>query len=549
MVKVTFPEKSLLQMVDRASQRLHSQQDRNPYSSSLGCWDRRFWAWKLIDFPESTFQCNVYPLTLLLGIKESLFYENSKTLDTIKRGLVYACKIQHSNGSFDQAFPYEQSFGATAFLLHSLLGSYQKLASELGLQEKKEITDCLERASSFLCRETEKHGFISNHLAGASLALLEAGRYFDRTEFKVCSDRLLDRVIKNQSEEGWFMEYAGADPGYQTLCLQYLAEINVLKPSTALEKSLHRALDFIQWFVHPDGSFGGKYGSRRTSIFYPAGFAMLSDQYPLAKSIYNYMLQSILQGRTPTTDIMDMGNLSPLLSSYIGALMVNSVQNDNGCLSLPHAWENAVHDFPEAGLHIRGNPNYYAIVGSSNGGTVKVFDKINRCLREDDSGYVGKIGQKLITTQKTLLGRKCDFSDTSVSLSTHFYSLIRQTPSPFLFLMFRIVNLTISRMISIGNWLKFRLAQWLIGQKVSWPLILERKIIFESEQLVVEDLLHNPRRLSLQWLEYGNSFNSIHMASAGYPENSVDDEKVSAPLTVDVNLLNEEGTLKIRRVI
>ena len=536
-------------MVDQASQRLHSQQDRNPYSSSLGCWDRRFWAWKLVDFPEATFQCNVYPLTLLLKLKESFFYKSSTTLDTIKAGLLYACRIQHRNGSFDQAFPYEQSFGATALLLHSLLESYQRLGSELSRAEYTQITNCLKRAASFLCQATEKHGFISNHLAGASLALLEAGRHFDQIEFEVCSDRLLKRVLENQSAEGWFLEYSGADPGYQTLCVQYLAEINELKPSTALENSLSQAVEFTQWFVHPDGSFGGKYGSRRTSIFYPAGFALLSERYPLAKSIYSYMLQSILQGRTPTTDIVDMGNLSPLLSSYLRSLMVDLVHEENGYPELPHTWKQARHDFPEAGLHICGNPSYYAIVGGSNGGTLKVFDKINRCLREDDGGYVGKIGKSLVTTQKTLLGRKFHASDTTVSISTCFYSLVRQTPSPFLFLMLRFVNLTIARITPIGNWLKLRLARRLMGQRVSWPLILERQVKFEAEQLVVEDLLRNPQKLSLEWLEDGNPFSSIHMASAGYPEHFDNKAEISEPLSVDVNLLRQKGVAKIRKVI
>ena len=43
------------------------------------------------------------------------------------------------------------------------------------------------------------------------------------------AEHLLDRILNNQSQEGWFMEYEGADPGYQTLCLHYLVDVHLQK--------------------------------------------------------------------------------------------------------------------------------------------------------------------------------------------------------------------------------------------------------------------------------------------------------------------------------
>jgi len=52
----------LLPLVETACRHLLSAQDRDPFSAAYGCFDRRYWGWKLIDFPEATFQRNVYPL-------------------------------------------------------------------------------------------------------------------------------------------------------------------------------------------------------------------------------------------------------------------------------------------------------------------------------------------------------------------------------------------------------------------------------------------------------------------------------------------------------
>ena len=102
--------------------------------------------------------------------------------------------------------------------------------------------------------------------------------------------------MASQSGEGWFPEYEGSDPGYQTLCLYYLAKIYHLHPDSQLKTALERAVEFLSWFAHPDGTFGGEYGSRRTAIFYPGGLAILSREIPLAGRLVRFMLDSIAAG-------------------------------------------------------------------------------------------------------------------------------------------------------------------------------------------------------------------------------------------------------------
>lgn len=538
----------LRRQVDLAVQRLLSQQDRDPYSSTYGCFDRRFWGWKLVDFPEATFQRNVYPLAVLYNDLTSQFYQSSRLVPAITAGLTYATKIQHPNGAFDQAFPYEQSFGATAFLLHPLLQTLNLIKPHLPETDRHIIESSLERAACFLCQHDEKYAFIANHLAGAVLSLLDAARYFQAPQFEQRAAQLLERILAHQSNEGWFLEYEGADPGYQTLCLYYLAQVYRINPQPDLEKALVRSLEFLQWFVHPNGTFGGLYGSRRTAVFYPGGIALLGQKYPLAQAIYNRMGQAIAAGQTTNLNTIDMGNLAPLVSNYVCALQVNLPRRN--LPALPCDLPTTGQDFPEAGLYIRGTPRYYAIFGAGNGGTLKVLDKQKKCTIWDDGGYVGRLQNgAYLTTQITNRRRAVKTGGTTLSVETDFYQMLRSLPTPARFVILRLLNLTLMRNVYLGNLIKRYLVRLLISGKKPYSIRLKRKLTFEANNIIVEDTLLNPEQLPLRWLEGRQPFNSIHMASAGYYEGAQANATGPSLITVDVEALQREKTLQIKTVI
>ena len=118
--------------------RLLNQLNRDPSTSTFGCFDRRYWAWKLIDFPEATFQRNIKPLCWFMDQPEAKSYRDTIT-ENIKAGLLYALGIQHIDGSFDQAYPNEHSYGATAFLLPDLISAYETIKDKCSENEKKRI--------------------------------------------------------------------------------------------------------------------------------------------------------------------------------------------------------------------------------------------------------------------------------------------------------------------------------------------------------------------------------------------------------------------------
>jgi hypothetical protein len=450
--------------------------------------------------------------------------------------------IQHPDGSFDQAFPNEHSFGATAFLLHPLLSAYQTIRDVCPPSVGRLIENGLHRAAEFIATHDETHGYIANHLAGAVLSLIVSVDFFQEKLFEHKAVALLQKILDNQSEEGWFQEYEGADPGYQTLCMYYLAQVHTLRPDMALKTVLDKAIHFLCYFVHPDGTFGGEYSSRRTSIYYPGGLALLSREFSLARSMTRFMCQSINQGKTVSLQDMDMGNLAPLLSNYM--LCVDSKDESNQDMPhLPFEADETIADFPQAGLHIRGTRRYYAIMGWSNGGVLKVFDKEKATALWNDGGYAGQLQNGTrITTQITDFDRPHQISPDRIWVETSFYELLTAMPTPFRFIILRLLNVTLMHNIVIGNWIKALLVSQLISDKKNVPLRLVREVTFGKEQVVLSDTIQASGPLSLRWLSFGNPFVGIHMASSRYYDGHSVPEK---SCTVDANKLNIDGTFHI----
>jgi len=467
----------------------------------------------------------------------------------IMAGLNYTASLQHQDGSFDQAFPHERSFGATAFLLHSLSETFKIIKNDTDHRTHKRVERCLRQAAEFLCEHDERHGHIANHLAGAALALLNCADYFEESRYHQRAEVLLGYILENQSSEGWFLEYEGADPGYQTLCLYYLAQILQQIRSQELKIAIERAVEFIAYFVHPDGTFGGEYGSRRTAIFYPGGLALLSREFNLARSITQGMFRSICANTTVTLGDMDMGNLAPLLSNYVCALQTGVLEEEEYGQLIPWERPKVTQDFSQAGLFVRGKDSYYAVLGTSNGGVLKVFDKQKRQILWDDSGYVGELNDgTVVTTQITKLNRSINLSEDEIFLKSDFYKALHLSPTPLRFVLLRLINLTLMRSVRLGNMIKKRLVNLLISNKHPCAITLHRKVRFEEGRVIVEDQLIKPSGDRVKWMEFGRKFVSIHMASAGYFEGWKAQNSSPVP-KLDVDRLNKEGHLNVRVVI
>ncbi len=173
---------------------------------------------------------------------------------------------------------------------------------------------------------------------------------------------------------------------------------------------------FLAFFVHPDGTCAGEYGSRRTALYYPGGLALLADEFPLAASMTRFMLRSITEHRTTTIQDVDMGNLAPLLSSYLLALDATSPEIDDLPM-LPCEQEVVCVNFRRLVCLYVAPRDTTQSWGLATGGVLKVFDRNEKGIIWNDAGYVGQDkNRRWLTTQMTVPGRLVTVDENSIAL-------------------------------------------------------------------------------------------------------------------------------------
>ena len=521
-----------------ACRTLLSQLNRDLATTSAGCFDRRFWAWKLTDFPEATFQRNAAPLSWYLQQDEA--QEKAALRGWIKQSLLYTARIQHRDGSFDQAYPYERSYGATAFLLPDLIRAYEAISDWLHPQEDSRIRESLKHTADFLIKSSEKHGLISNHIAGAALGLLKAHQLFQDQKYQEKSREIIQTIIAHQSSEGWFPEYGGADPGYQTLAMYYLAQIYRTQPGPKLREALSRSLDFLTYFVHPDGTFGGEYGSRRTEIYYPGGIALLADEFPAAAALAKAMLPAIEQRLTTTVLDVDLGNTAPMLSNYI--LAIGSARPLEKHDPLPSTSTSMQKHFQEAGISIYASENYYALLGISNGGVLKVFDQHAKKLTFDDCGLLGVTQRgNLITSQLPDPQASVKIETDGVQTEGRLSFVPTTSPTPFNYLLLRLANLTLMRIPFLNEWIKKWMVRTLIKKDDFIPIQHTRRVEFGESKITIVDRIKKDVPTGIVRLQMGLKFSAIHMASARY--FSPQELNQRDAIDLDCGVLNRTGAI------
>ncbi len=271
--------------------------DRTPVSPTYGCFDRSYWHYRIIDFPSGMSQEFVLPLALVwsLDLPDNPYRGSPAVRAWIEAGMRYAARSANSDGSCDDYYPFERAAGAAAFSLFAIL----EAARIVGCHEDEEIDAFVKRRSTWLTSHRES-GELSNHEALIVACLQKMSERFEVTEFEPALHERLTRLLAWQSPEGWFSEYGGADPGYLSLTIGLLADLDRRRPDLDLRAPITRAIDFLAEFVHPDGSFGGEYASRATLNFFPHGFEIAGSWLPRALVVNNRALRPLAEGRAPS---------------------------------------------------------------------------------------------------------------------------------------------------------------------------------------------------------------------------------------------------------
>jgi hypothetical protein len=252
--------------------------NRDSSSPDYGCFDRYYWQYQTErEFSSATYQYLVLALTCIYLDESSPFFCSQEIKNWIHAAISFWASIQCHDGTFDEWLPYEQSHIATAFSLFHITESIL-LLREAGqaLELPMKVSAALEKAGRWLSLHHDR--VVLNHTAGAVAALYNLYLLTGNLAYRSGCGAALNVLTELQTQEGWFPEYGGADPGYTSVTIDFLASYWRRSHNERALRLLNPAIEFLAHFIHPDGSSGGVYGSRNTKYILPRGLLLLADK-------------------------------------------------------------------------------------------------------------------------------------------------------------------------------------------------------------------------------------------------------------------------------
>ena len=518
-------------LVLQSAPRLLSALNRCPVSASSGSFDREYWAWCVKDFANYDLQRATAVLAWLYTtpFEGNRFYGRPAMLAWVRQAIAFWLRGQERGGAFDHLYPLEKSWMAAAFTLVDMTAAWDMLHEELPPAFQAEWLAGMKRAAACLETRDEDHGFISNHRAGAAAGLLAFFRISGERGARDAALRLLNGILAHQSADGFFQEYEGADPGYETLGLHYLAKAHRelalagLEPlRQRLEAAVGRSLEFLSYFVHPGGSVGGEYGSRGCPHVFLGGLEYWSAIFPLAEAICRRTTPALQQNRAAGVADSDFRNEIPLLSSAIFAAATDAEPRFFEPTTLPceRAFERY---FPEAGIYVRSEPaKAFIIVGASKGGVVKAFD--SRSLVYSNDGYVAARKRRHYTTHiwhrpeisgAPAPGEQPVRESAELTLRMPFFRFkpAREMTVPGM-MAFRLFNYTFGRWQKLNGLARRLIIRLFLTQKSGTSAFIERKVSFDGGTLRISDTAHGCQ--GFDSLSRHGFFATVYMASARY---------------------------------
>jgi hypothetical protein len=499
--------------------RLISHLDREPQSLNYGSLDRGFWAWKFRDCAVTMFQSGIVPLAYVwhYPLPENSWHKSNRLLEWIAGALEHLRRMQNKDGSFNVWGPGTRNPGVGLALALVACKALEILEPHLDARLAAGLREMMERACNFGLDHEEDYAFISNHQAHFALAFLSAGELLGKPRFRERASEIVERILAAQSPDGWYTEYGGPDPGYESLGISYLAAFWQRTRSSRLLDSLGRSVEFFSYCAHPDGSVGGAYGSRHTQQYFPAGFELLSAKNPLAASVARFLRERLERGNIVTPASVDAENLAVFAENYLEACLAPPLQADAPLPPLPCESFDGVQNFPASGITFAGRPTYYAVVNGAKGGACRVFDRRTGNLAYEDAGYIVSAGGRRWTSQRQIENPASDRAPAGEARTSVAFTEVRpDAMSPLRFVLFRLACLTIFRSRRLGAWLQRHIVARLITASRKGPLRLERRVRFGENEIEFSDRIELERQMPVSALEITRSFTAIHMGSSRY---------------------------------
>jgi hypothetical protein len=277
--------------------------------------------------------------------------------------------------------------------------------------------------------------------------------------------------------------------------------------------NLKRSARFLKFFIHPDHTIGGLYGSRNTEVYYPAGLVMLANLSEDFAVAAKYLGNGVAKGAHITPENIDAGNFIPLLNSYaVAALHFDArSQSIENCAAPSPYQEIFEQNFTHAGVYIRSTKKYYAIVNYRKGGVLKVFDQEQKRVDIEDGGIFARLSDGT-TCSTQQYDDTIEFKDGNIHAA--FYRINGGSPGPVQFALLRILSLTMFRSVFLGNVFKKLIVRMLMTGKNKVDGTVNRHFTFQEDRIIIQETIRKPKHCIM--IGHFGKCRAIHMASSGY---------------------------------
>jgi len=517
--------------------------DKNRFSETYGCFDREYWHYKTVDFPCGMNQEFCLPLALAYAIPfpHNPYHRNERLKELVVASIEFSRRITHADGSTDDYFPFERALGAHVFSTYAMTESYL----ELGLDRPDLIAFFRQRAD-WLCDNNET-GQLANHQAFAALALYNVYLISGDAKYLEHSNAFRDITLSWQHDEGWFQEYEGADPGYHSCSIAFLSKLWLKSKDECLLEPLRRAVEFAAYFMHPDGSYAGEYGSRNTYHFYPHGFEVMSRFFPTAGRIAQTYLQRALPERRRY-----FNDDNRMAAHYVYDWMQSWRDHnpDRAFGTLGEHRQPFERYFDDAKIFVKHTSRYYAVLALSKGGVLKVYDDNGPIY--SDTGLMARTesGDVLVShlvDDETLI--QPSVADGTFRTSGKMSRRRGQLSSPVKQIAFRTMNLSVGRLDA--NLVRGILQKFLITGKPRTDVRFKRAFRFEEDAIWIADTIDTTGADPVQFTDIavGSDSTSIYVANSNtFQESTL---LPWTDLTEALEPLNRQGFVELaeRRVV
>lgn len=283
--------------------RILGLEDRDPTSQTFGCFDRYYWHYRLLDFPNARFQEAVALMALLVrfSFPENRYFDHPVVRRWVLAGIQFWVKSRNRDGSTNEAYPFERGFCPTAM-------SFLAVTDALRL-----LGDPPPSALSTTARWLAQHDNpeVSNQMAAAGVALYNY--YLLTGDERSCSAARVkfDSLLMAQDPSGLFPEYGGPDLGYHTLTLSLLARHYKTSKDPAVLPSLQRGITAAEGQVRENGSFDYAGSTRQTQFLYPYAFGVMKSD------VVRRHLAGLKRDEVIHPGWLDDRYVSPLATDYL----------------------------------------------------------------------------------------------------------------------------------------------------------------------------------------------------------------------------------------